>query len=272
MYNVVNNKNDKNSLIINIIIFLIVIFILLRNLFFIVDDTQFAIIVDRSNKIVRIVEKAGLNWRNPFTTSVLFFEKRIINLDLKNQILKIENDKNVKFDAFLRFKIVNLESFYNNVINNDNFLKILENNINRLIINNNFDNLLVQNYNLDLGSFGIQIVDFNIKKFSFDEKQKNALKSTIKANLEKNLNKNIVIKEEIIENLNEDLINQVNSIINDAKITGERLKTNADVNYFKTINNIINNDAQFYDIYQKSRIYKDMKLDNTKYIINMKGI
>lgn len=272
MYNVVNNKNDKNSLIINIIIFLIVIFILLKNLFFIVDDTQFAIIIDRSNKIVKTIEKSGLNWRNPFATIILFFEKRIINLDLKNQILKIENDKNVKFDAFLKFKIVNLESFYNNVINNDNFLKILENNINKLIINNNFDNLLVQNYNLDLSSYGIQVVDFNIKKFSFGEEQKNVLKSIIKTNLEKNLNENIATKEEIIENLNKDLINQVNSIINDAKITSERLKTNADVNYFKTINNIINNDAQFYDIYQKSRIYKDMRLNNAKYVINMKGI
>lgn len=272
MYNVVNNKNNKNNLIINIIIFLIVIFILLKNLFFVVNDTQFAIIIDRSNKIVRTIEKTGLNWRNPFTTSILFFEKRIINLDLKNQTLKIENDKNVKFDAFLRFKIVNLELFYNNVINNDNFLKILENNINKLIINSNFDNLLVQNYNLDLNSYGIKVVDFNIKKFSFDEKQKNALKSIIKTNLEKNLNENIATKEKIIENLNKDLINQVNSIINDAKIVSERLKTNADLDYFKTINNIINNDAQFYDIYQKSKIYKNIKIDNTKYIINMKGI
>ena len=68
------------------------------------------------------------------------------------------------------------------------------------------------------------------------------------------------------------MINQVNSIINDAKIVSERLKTNADLDYFKTINNIINNDTQFYDIYQKSKIYKNMKIDNTKYIINMKGI
>ena len=59
MYNVVNNKNDKNSLIINIIILFIVIFILLRNLFFIVDDMQFAIIVDGLNNIVRTIEKIG---------------------------------------------------------------------------------------------------------------------------------------------------------------------------------------------------------------------
>ena len=141
-----------------------------------------------------------------------------------------------------------------------------------MIINSNFDNLLMQDYNLDLDSYGIQVVDFNIKKFSFGEEQKNVLKSIIKTNLEKNLNENIATKEEIIENLNKDLINRVNSIINDAKITSERLKTNADLDYFKTINNIINNDAQFYDIYQKSKIYKNIKVDNTKYIINMKGI
>lgn len=271
MYNSLDNKNNKNNLIINIIILLIIIFIFFKNLFFIVEDRQFAIITDKANKAIKFIDKPGLNLKNPFKNTVLFFEKRIISLELRDQTFEIKIGENIKFNAFLKFKITDIELFYNNVVSKDNFLKILEENIKKLIINSNFNDILSENYKLNLDSFGIYVVDFKIKRFSLNKEQEESLKTLVKGNLEQNLNKNIKEKEKILNDLNKDLNDHVKSIVNKAKIDGEKLVIDSYINYFKMVNNIIGNDVEFYDIYHKSQFYKNMQINSIKHKINMKG-
>ncbi|MEL6873205.1 MAG: protease modulator HflC, partial [Pseudomonadota bacterium] len=82
---------------------------------FIVHQTEQAIVL-RFGKIEReISDKPGLYWRVPVMDEVVYFDKRILDLDIEPQEVITSDQKRLVVDAFARFRITDPLTFYQRV-------------------------------------------------------------------------------------------------------------------------------------------------------------
>ena len=81
---------------------------------FIVDQTQQALVLRFGNP-VRVVTAPGLYYKLPLIDNVVYFEKRILDLDSPPLEIIASDQKRLVVDAFGRYKIVNPLLFYQSV-------------------------------------------------------------------------------------------------------------------------------------------------------------
>ncbi|MGZ9112830.1 MAG: protease modulator HflC, partial [Rhodoplanes sp.] len=81
---------------------------------FSVYQTQQALVV-RLGEPVRVVTQPGLHWKVPLIDSVIYVDKRILDLENPAQEVIASDQKRLVVDAFARYKVVNPLRFYQTV-------------------------------------------------------------------------------------------------------------------------------------------------------------
>ncbi len=71
---------------------------------FTVHQTQQAIVL-RLGEPKQVIREPGLNWKLPFIESVVFYEKRLLNLDPPVERVILSDQKPLLVDAFARYRI-----------------------------------------------------------------------------------------------------------------------------------------------------------------------
>lgn len=101
----------------NLIIFGVVfVLILAVQSFYIVQQAEQAIVLQFGNP-VRVVKDAGLKMKVPFIQNVVFYDKRLLNLDPPAQEVVLKDKKRLDVDTFSRYRIVEPLTFYKTVRN-----------------------------------------------------------------------------------------------------------------------------------------------------------
>jgi membrane protease subunit HflC len=72
--------------------------------FFTVLQTQQAIVV-RLGEPVKVIDDPGLNWKMPFVDTVIFLDKRILDLESAAQEVIASDQRRLVLDAFARYRI-----------------------------------------------------------------------------------------------------------------------------------------------------------------------
>ncbi len=90
--------------------------------FFIVHQTQQAMVLEfgQLRKVINVDPKkneAGLHWRVPFIQNVIYFDKRILDLDARSAEVVMAGNVPLIVDAFGRYRIINPLLFYQSVRN-----------------------------------------------------------------------------------------------------------------------------------------------------------
>ena len=83
---------------------------------FSVYQTQQALVLE-FGKAKRVIEDPGLNFKVPFIQNVVFFDKRLLDLDSAPQEVIAADQKRLVVDAFARWRITNPLLFYQSVNN-----------------------------------------------------------------------------------------------------------------------------------------------------------
>ena len=78
---------------------------------FTVYQTQQALVV-RLGRPVRVVSEPGLNVKAPFIDSVVYFDKRILDLEAPSQEVIASDQKRLVVDAFAQYRIQDALRFY----------------------------------------------------------------------------------------------------------------------------------------------------------------
>lgn len=99
-----------------IVVLIILIIIGLNTAFFIVDQTEQAIVV-QLGKPVSGIQKPGLHTKIPFIQDVIFFERRLLDYDARPAEILTADKKNLVVDNYAKWKIVDPLKFYMTVRN-----------------------------------------------------------------------------------------------------------------------------------------------------------
>jgi modulator of FtsH protease HflC len=78
---------------------------------FTVYHTQQALVV-RLGQPVRVVNEPGLNFKAPFIDSIVYLDKRILDLESPSQEVIASDQKRLVVDAFARYRIQDALRFY----------------------------------------------------------------------------------------------------------------------------------------------------------------
>jgi membrane protease subunit HflC len=95
---------------------LIIVGALVGSSFFLfsVHQTQ-QVLVLRFNKVDRVIDEPGLNYKLPFMDQVVALDKRILDLDPPVVQVPLVDKKRINVDAYMRYRIINPVQFYQSV-------------------------------------------------------------------------------------------------------------------------------------------------------------
>lgn len=96
---------------------------------FIVEQTEQAMVL-AFGEPKRVIKTPGLNYKIPLIENVIFYDKRLLNLDPEPQEVNLEGKKRLIVDSFTRYKITDPLAFYQSLRNTYNAESQIENAIN----------------------------------------------------------------------------------------------------------------------------------------------
>ncbi len=108
--------NLRAFLILGILV--MVIGIVASSAAFTVNQTNQAIVL-QFGEPKRVITRPGLHWKLPFIQAVLFYEKRVLNLDPSKEMILFSDQKRLVVDASTRYRITDPLLFYQRVRTED---------------------------------------------------------------------------------------------------------------------------------------------------------
>ncbi|UQZ88176.1 protease modulator HflC [Deltaproteobacteria bacterium Smac51] len=102
----------------------VVAFILLSNALFMVDQTQYAIVL-QFGEPVDVKDEPGLHAKIPFIQNVIYLDNRLMEYDVATTIIYTRDKKNMVVDAYVRWRIEDPLLFYKR-FKSDNSFSIIE--------------------------------------------------------------------------------------------------------------------------------------------------
>ncbi len=126
-----------------------------------------------------VVTNPGLHFKVPFIETVLFFDKRILDLETDKQEVLASDNNRIEVDAFLRYRIVDTLRFYQSVNtvqrSNNQLGSILNSAVRRVlgeanmvqIVRDNRSNLMARirdQVELEATKFGVSVIDVRIRR------------------------------------------------------------------------------------------------------------
>ena len=132
----------------------------------------------------RVVTDAGLHFKIPFLQNVLYYEKRVLNLDPPVESILLADQKRILVDAFARYRISDALEFFKTVrteggvrqrlgpIVNASLRGVMGNATLASVLSEERADIMLQikdKVNVEAGRFGIQLVDVRIGRADFPD-------------------------------------------------------------------------------------------------------
>ena len=107
---------NSTTLRTGVLILLALAAIVLYSSVFIVQQTQYALVL-RFGAVQSAISEPGLKFKLPLVDNVTYFDKRVLDLDLPVQTMLSADRQNLEVDAFTRYRIIDPLRFYQAVGN-----------------------------------------------------------------------------------------------------------------------------------------------------------
>jgi membrane protease subunit HflC len=156
---------------------------------FTVYQTRLALVV-RLGQPVRVVTQPGLNFKIPLIDSVIYVDKRILDLENPAQEVIASDQKRLVVDAFARYKIIDALLFYQSVGSiegaNSRLSTLLNAALRRVLGESTLTHVVRderaalmarvrEQLNREAASFGIAVVDVRIRRADLPEQNSQAV-------------------------------------------------------------------------------------------------
>jgi membrane protease subunit HflC len=275
---------DKN---IKYIILAVAAIILLISSFFIVDQTQQAIVL-QFGESKRIEKDPGLHFKIPFIQNVMYFDNRLLSLTADEKELIAKDQKRVIISAYAKYEITDPLKFYQTVktvkglearLNN-----ILDSSLRQVIGEEPLSSLLSdaranimqdiqQIVNRESLKFGIDVVDVRILRADLPNENSAAIYKRMQADREKEAKEFRAQGEEEAQIIQSTSEKERTIILSKAYKEAQILKGEGDATAGKIYADAFKVDPEFYNFYRSLEAYKKSfnNKENTSIILSPKG-
>ncbi len=276
-------KDKKNIYIITA--FAAVIF--LFNLFFVVDQTQQAVVL-QFGESVRIEKYPGLHVKVPFIQNVMYFDNRLLNVVADEKELIAKDQKRVIISAYAKYKITDPLKFYQTVktvkglearLNNilDSSLRQVIGDEPLAILLTNARSSIMERIqhivNKESLKFGIDVVDARILRADLPNENSAAIYKRMQSDREKEAKEFRAQGEEEAQIIQSTADKERTVILAKAYKNSQIIIGEGDATASKIYSDAFRVDPEFYNFYRSLEAYKKSfnNKENTSIILSPKG-
>jgi membrane protease subunit HflC len=274
------------------VVFGVVGLLVLLNSFFVITQTQQAIVLEfgkpvkfkDGDKTVNFINTPGLKLKVPFIQDVKYFDTRILNFEATDkEVLDLEK-KTLTVNAFAKYKIVDPLRFYEKVTDirgiSNNLDKIFEASLRDAIGSIPLSKLLTEARKDVMGQikgdvsrkardFGIEVFDVRIVRADLPTENSNAIYKRMYAERNKEAREYRAQGEEEARILRSKADKEVTVILADSGREAQIIKGQGDATAIKTFGAAFSKDREFYQFYRTMQAYRNsIKGENTKMVLS----
>jgi membrane protease subunit HflC len=272
------NKKTKKLLIISTIAI-----ILLVSTMFAVDQRQQVLIVQFGEPI-RVIDTPGIKFKVPLFQEAIFFDKRIIDLNLAEQEVIASDQKRLIINAFAKYRITDVLKFYttvNNIQGLSNKLSgILDSSLRQVIGEVTLSELLTENrgdvmkqirdvISKEATIFGIEIIDVRIMRADLPKENSDAIFARMQTAREKEAREIRANGAEEADKIRAEADKEKTIILANAKKQSDITRGEGEATAARIYASSYGRDPEFAAFYRSMNAYKEtMKNDKTKMIVS----
>ncbi len=249
---------------------------------FTVNQAQQAIVL-QFGEPRRVIKDPGLNWKLPFIQNVVFFDKRVLELDPPPEQVLLSDQKRINVNAFARYRILDPLIFFQAVRDEfrlrDRLGKTLNSGVRDVLALHPLTDLLSEKRGTIMndidermraaaGDFGIEIVDVRIGRTDLPEEISNNVYDRMRSERLQEANKDRAEGQEINLRIRAEADRERTVILADAQRQSQILRGQGEGTARSTKNRAFGQDAEFYEFYRSLEAYGTSFGDGTSLVLS----
>ena len=257
---------------------------------FIVDQTQQAMVLRFGQVVAPIgcelapITKPGLYYKLPLVDNVVYFEKRILDLDSPPLEIIASDQKRLVVDAFGRYKIVNALLFYQSLGTveeaRDRLASVLNSAVRRVLGDATFIQLvrderailmqrITDQVDREASSFGIQMVDVKIRRADLPPENSAAIYQRMQTERQRQATEIRAQGEQAARRIRAEADRSATVIVAEANGEASRLQGDGEAERNRIYADAYGKDPEFFGFYRSMLAYTSgLKGGETRLVIS----
>ena len=249
---------------------------------FTVYQTQQALVV-RLGQPVRVVSDPGLNLKAPFIDSVVYIDKRILDLEAPPQEVIASDQKRLVVDAFARYRIHDPLRFYQtlgSIAGANSQLSILLNSALRRVLGEVTFMHVVRDQRAELmarirglvdqeaTSYGVQVVDVRIRRADLPEQNSQAVYQRMQTERQREAAEFRAQGAQRAQEIRSRADREVTVLVAEATSKSEQIRGEGDATRNQIFAEAFNQDTDFFTFYRSMQAYESgLKANDTRLLL-----
>lgn len=265
-----------------IVVVIIVLLFVINSVFYTVDQTKQAIVV-QLGKPVGGIKEPGLNWKLPFVQEVKLFETRILEYDAAPAEILTTDKKNLVVDNYAKWIITDPLKFYQTVRDINGALARLDDiiyaelrvelgrHIMHDIITKTRSSIMetvTKRSDEKAREYGISVVDVRIKRADLPQENERAVFGRMRTERERQAKKYRSEGQEASIKLRAEAERERTVILAQAYRESQVLKGEGDAEALRIYAEAYNQDPEFYDFFRSLEAYGRALDENTTLVLS----
>lgn len=237
---------------------------------FVVDETQQALVL-QFGEPKRVIQEPGLKAKLPLIQNVIFYDRRVLDLDPPVEQVILADQKRLDVDAFVRYRITEPLRFYQSVGTEVALVQRLNtvviSSLRRVLGNVTLlgvlseeraaimDNIREQ-VNSEAKAFGIDIVDVRIRRADLPEETSQAIFARMRSEREREAAEFRAQGQELAQQIRSRADRERTVILAEAQREAQVLRGEGDNQALRIIAEATSRDPQFYAFYRTLEAYR----------------
>ncbi len=259
----------------------IVLGIVASSALFTVHQTSQAIVMQLGNP-KRVITEPGLHWKLPFIQDVLYYEKRMLNLDPPVESIILSDQKRLLVDAFARYRITDALLFFQRVktesgvrqrlgpIVNASLRGVLGNATLASVLSEERAEIMRQiqaSVNNEAGRFGIELLDVRIGRADFPDQISQAVYGRMKSEREREAAEFRAQGFELSQRIRATADREATVIKAEAEREAQIERGRGEAIRTRTLNDAYGQDQDFFNFYRSMQAYEASLSGESTYMV-----
>jgi membrane protease subunit HflC len=265
---------------------LVVAGILAMSSFFIVDQTEQALVLQLGQPR-RVIREPGLWIKRPFIENVIDYDNRVLDFEPPHEEVIVSDQKRLVADTYTRYRIVNPLLFYQTVgseagvrarlsaLVSGSLRRVLGSVTLSDILSNKRAAIMAQirdDVAEQAKPFGIEVVDVRLRRADLPEENSQAIYARMQSEREQQARQYRGEGAEAAQNVRANAERERTVILAEAQRDAQRVRGDGDAQSIKTYADAFGQDKEFFAFYRSLQAYRDaLNGKDTSFVLTPEG-
>jgi membrane protease subunit HflC len=265
---------------------LVVAGILMMSSFFIVDQTEQALVL-QLGEVRRVIRQPGLWIKRPFIENVVFYDNRVLDFEPPHEEVIVSDQKRLVADTYTRYRITNPLLFYQTVgseagvrarlsaLVTGSLRRVLGSVTLNDILSNKRAAIMVQirdDVAAQAKPFGIDVVDVRLRRADLPEENSQAIYARMQSEREQQARQYRGEGAEAAQTVRANAERERTVILAEAQRDSQRVRGDGDAQSIKIYADAFNQDKDFYAFYRSLQAYREaLNGKDTSFVLSPEG-